>query len=95
MPLIKLTGDKEKDYFVDGLTEELSFELARYQDFQVIASQSTLRFKGQKVNFDGVGRDPSVQFVLTGSIRKDLKTFKISIRLLNTSIRGANLGGEL
>lgn len=93
MPLINLTGDKEKDYFVDGLTEELSFELARYQDFQVIASQSTMRFKGQKVNFNEVGRDPGVQFVLTGSIRKDLKTFKISIRLLNTST-GVQIWGE-
>ena len=85
MPLINLTGDKEQDYFVDGLTEELSFELARYQDFQVIASQSTMRFKGQKVDFNDVGRDLGVQFVLTGSVRKDLKTFKITIRLLNTS----------
>ena len=93
MPLINLTGDKEKDYFVDGLTEELSFELARYQDFQVIASQSTMRFKGQKVDFNDVGRDLGVQFVLTGSVRKDLKTVKITIQLLNTST-GVQIWGE-
>jgi adenylate cyclase len=93
MPLINLTGDKEKDYFVDGLTEELSFELARYQDFQVIATQSTMRFKGQKVDFNDVGRDLGVQFVLTGSVRKDLKTVKITIRLLKTST-GEQIWGE-
>ena len=93
MPLINLTGDKEKDYVVDGLTEELSFELARYQGFQVIASQSTMRFKGQKVDFNEVGRDLGVRFVLTGSVREDLKTVKISIRLLNTST-GVQIWGE-
>ena len=93
MPLINLTGDKEKDYVADGLTEELSFELARYQDFQVIASQSTMRFKGQKFDFIEVGRDLGVQFVLTGSVRDDLKTIKVTIRLLNTST-GMQIWGE-
>ena len=43
MPIINLTADKEQEYFTDGLTEELTAELARYQEFQVIASQSTMR----------------------------------------------------
>jgi adenylate cyclase len=93
MPLINLTGDKEQEYFSDGLTEELTAELARYQDFQVIATQSTMRFKGQKVDFNDVGRDLGVQFVLTGSVRKDLKTVKITIRLLKTST-GEQIWGE-
>jgi adenylate cyclase len=85
MPLINLTGDKEQEYFTDGLTEELTAELARYQDFQVIASQSTMRFKGQPVDPKKVGRDLGVRFLLTGSVRKDLKTVKVTIRLLDTS----------
>jgi len=85
MPLINLTGDREQDYFSDGLTEELTAELARYQDFQVIASQSTMRFKGQTVDPREIGRDLGVRFLLTGSIRMDLKTAKVAIRLLDTS----------
>jgi len=85
MPLINLTGDKEQEYFTDGLTEELTTELTRYQDFQIIASQSTLPFKGRTVDLREVGRDLGVQFLLTGSVRKDLKTVKVTIRLLDTS----------
>jgi len=85
MPLTNLAGDEEQDYFADGLTEELTTELARYQDFQVIASQSTMRFKGRKVDPREVGRDLGVRFLLTGSVRKDLKTVKVNIRLLDTS----------
>ena len=85
MPLINLNGDKEQDYFAEGLTEELTAELARYQDFQVIASQSTMRFKGRNVDPKEVGRDLGVRFLLTGSVSKDLKTVKVAIRLLDTS----------
>ena len=85
MPLLNLTGDEDQDYFADGLTEELTAELARYQEFKVIASQSTMAFKSRKVDPKEVGRDLGVRFLLTGIVRKDLKTVKVTIRLLDTS----------
>ena len=93
MPLLNLTGEEDQDYFADGLTEELTAELARYQEFQVIAAQSTMRFKGRKVDPKEIGRDLGVRFLLTGSIRKDLKTVKIAIRLIDTSTT-AQIWGE-
>ena len=57
LPLTNLTGDREQDYFVDGLTEELTAEIMRYQDFQVIASQSTMQLKGKNVDLKDLGRD--------------------------------------
>ena len=78
MPLTNLTGDKEQDYFVDGLTEELTAEIMRCQDFQVIASQSTMQFKGQEILTQKlIGRDLGVQFLLQGSVRRDSKTVKV------------------
>jgi adenylate cyclase len=85
MPLINLTGDQDQDYFTDGLTEELTAEIARYQEFQVIASQSTMRFKGKMVDPRDIGRDLGVRFLLTGSVRRDSSTIKVSIRLLDTT----------
>jgi len=83
-----LTGDKEQDYFIDGLTEELTAELTRFQDFQVIATQSAMRFKGQNFDPREVGRDLGVQFLLKGSVRKESKTVKVTIQLLDTATAG-------
>ena len=47
LPLVNMTGDGTQDYFVDGLTEELTEELVRYQEFRVIASQSAMRFRNR------------------------------------------------
>ena len=85
MPLINLTGDKEQDYFVDGLTEELTAEIMRYQDFQVIASRSTMPFKGSNVDPREVGRELGVKFLLKGSVRRDSKRIKVTIQLLDTA----------
>ena len=93
IPLLNLTGTNEQDYFVDGLTEELTAELTRYQEFQVIASQSAMRFKGREVDPQKIGRELCVQFLLTGNIRKDSKTIKVAIKLLETST-GAQIWGK-
>jgi len=85
LPLINMTGGREQEYFTDGLTEELTSELARYQEFQVIATQSTMRFKNQTIDPKQVGTNLNVRFLLTGSVRQDSKTVKVAIRLLDTS----------
>ena len=36
LPFTNLTGEAEQEFFVKGLTEELSIELTRYEDFRVI-----------------------------------------------------------
>ena len=84
LPLTNLTGDFEQDYFVDGLTEELTAEITRYQDFHVIASQSTMRFKGKHADPRELGRDLGVQFLLKGSARRDSQTVKVAVQLLDT-----------
>jgi adenylate cyclase len=85
LPLVNLTGNEEDDYFSDGLAEELTTELARYQDLLVIAFQSTLRYKSLKTDPKTIGDDLGVRFLLTGSIRKDTETIKVTINLLDTS----------
>ena len=85
LPLLNLTGEKDQDYFADGLTEELTGELARFQEFKVIASQSTMRFKGSNVDPKEAGKDLGVRFLLTGSVRKDSKKIKVTVRLIDTS----------
>ena len=64
MPLIDLAGNREQEYFAEGLTEELTTELARYQDIRVIASQSTMPFKNREVDPKVIGRDLGVRFLL-------------------------------
>ncbi len=93
MPLLNLTGDCKQDYFTEGLAEELTSELARYQEMQVIAYQSTRRWTGKKIDARAAGQDLGVRFLVEGSIRKDAKTVKIDLHVVDTQ-NGRRVWGE-
>ncbi|MGD0826910.1 MAG: hypothetical protein ABSA09_02340 [Desulfobaccales bacterium] len=93
LPLLNLTGGQKKEFFADGLAEEITNELARYQDLRVIAFQSTLRWKGAKLDAREVGRDLNIRFFLEGSIRKEARLIKITVRLVDT-LNGLQVWGD-
>jgi adenylate cyclase len=93
MPLLNLTGDRQQEYFTEGLAEELTSELARYQELRVIAYQSTRRWKGKKIDPRAAGQDLGVRFLVGGSIRKDAKTVKLDLHLVDSQ-NGQRVWGE-
>ena len=93
LPFTNLTGDENQEYFVKGLTEELSIELTRYEDFRVIG----YRVKDKRI-FDVNSDEKFLQslganFVIQGSVRKDNQLIKISIKLAD-AYTGEQLWGE-
>jgi adenylate cyclase len=93
LPLLNLTGDPKQEFFADGLAEEITNELARYQDLRVIAFQSTLRWKGARHDAREVGRELNIRFYLEGSLRKEARLIKITVRLVDTS-NGMQVWGD-
>jgi adenylate cyclase len=93
LPLINLTGDRRQEFFADGLAEEITNELARYQDLRVIGFQSTLRYKNVKYDAREMGRDLNIRFFLEGSIRKETRLIKITVRLVDT-LNGLQVWGD-
>src|ERR1700676_1832422 len=48
LPLINLTGDTGQDFFVDGMTDEVTTELAQIGGLRVTSRTSTIKSKNQK-----------------------------------------------
>jgi adenylate cyclase len=84
MPLLNLTGDRKQEYFIEGLAEELTSELARYQDLRVIAYHSTRQWRGKRIDARAVGQDLGARFLVEGSFRRDVKTVKIDLHVVDT-----------
>ena len=66
LPFENLTGDPNKEYVADGLTEQTISQLGRLNPEQlgVIARTSVMGYKHKDVRLDQIGRDLSVQYVL-------------------------------
>lgn len=49
LPFENLTGDREQQYFADGIVEEITAALSRVRSFFVIARSSTLRYRDRHI----------------------------------------------
>jgi adenylate cyclase len=81
LPFDNVSGDREQDYFCDGITEDVITELSRFSDLFVIARNSSFQYKGKAADVRQVGRDLGVRYVLQGSIRRDGGRVRISAQL--------------
>jgi TolB-like protein/DNA-binding winged helix-turn-helix (wHTH) protein/Tfp pilus assembly protein PilF len=84
LPFQNLTGDPNKEYLADGLTEEMISQLGRLNPEQlgVIARTSVMGYKHKDVRLDQIGRDLSVQYVLENSLRESGDHLRLTAQLI-------------
>jgi TolB-like protein len=83
LPFVNMSGDKNQEYFSDGLTEEILNSLARIGELQVSARTSSFSFKGKDVDLATVGHKLNVGSVLEGSVRRSGQTIRVTAQLNN------------
>jgi len=84
LPFENLTGDSNKEYLADGLTEETISQLGRLNPEQlgVIARTSVMGYKHTDERLDKIGRDLSVQYVLENSLRESGDHLRLTTQLI-------------
>jgi TolB-like protein/DNA-binding winged helix-turn-helix (wHTH) protein/cytochrome c-type biogenesis protein CcmH/NrfG len=84
LPFENLTGDPNKEYLADGLTEETISQLGRLNPEQlgVIARTSVMGYKHKDERLDQIGRDLSVQYVLENSLRESGDHMRLTAQLI-------------
>jgi TolB-like protein/DNA-binding winged helix-turn-helix (wHTH) protein/Flp pilus assembly protein TadD len=84
LPFENLTGDPNKEYLADGLTEEMISQLGRLNPEQlgVIARTSVMGYKNKNTRLDQIGRDLSVQYVLENSLRASGDQIRLTAQLI-------------
>ncbi len=84
LPFEDLTGDPNKEYLADGLTEETISQLGRLnpEKLGVIARTSVMGYKHKDERLDQIGRDLSVQYVLENSLRESRDHIRLTAQLI-------------
>ncbi len=85
LPFVNMSGDREQEYFSDGLAEEIINALARLPDLKVTARTSAFAFKGKEAKVGDIARDLGVEHVLEGSVRKGGQRIRIAAQLVNAA----------
>src|SRR6516164_1240120 len=82
LPFVNISGDKDQEYFSDGLTEELINSLVEIEGLRVAARASSFSFK-EHPDIATVARKLNVGAVLEGSVRRSGNTVRITTQLIN------------
>ena len=88
-----MSGEKEQEYFCDGLSEGIINGLAKIDRLFVIARNSTFIYKGKPVTVKQVAEDLGVRYVLEGSIQKVGDRVRITAQLID-ALSGHHLFSE-
>lgn len=62
-------GPDDKDYFVDGMTDEVTSRLSGLSGIGVIARSSASLYKQTSKNFKQIGEELGVNYILQGTVR--------------------------
>jgi TolB-like protein/tetratricopeptide (TPR) repeat protein len=93
LPFVNMSGDKEQEYFSDGLTEEILNSLAQINELQVSARTSSFSFKGENVDLGTIARKLNVGAILEGSVRRSGGTIRVTAQL-NNAVTGFHLWSQ-
>jgi adenylate cyclase len=93
LPFTNRSNDPEQEYFADGITEDLTTDIARIQGSLVIARNTAFTYKGKPVDAKRIGRDLGVRYVLEGSVQRSGKQIRINTQLIDAET-GAHLWAE-
>ena len=83
LPFDNMSGDKEQEYFSDGITEDLITDLSQISGLKVIARNSVFTYKGKAVKVEVAARELGVRYVLEGSVRKAGDRIRINAQLID------------
>ena len=84
LPFANLSGDPAQDYFVDGVTENLTTDLSRISGSFVIGRHTAFTYKGKAVDLKQIGRELNVRYVLEGSVQRSSNRLRVNVQLVDT-----------
>ena len=85
LPLTNESGDKDQQYFSDGLSEDLITALSQFDGLKVISRNSSFQFRDSKDDSSVIGAKLGVAHLLEGSVRRAGDDVRISAELVNVA----------
>ena len=85
LPLVNLSGDRDQDYFADGMTEALTTDLGKISALRVISRTSVMQYKGTKKPLPEIARELNVEAFIEGTVSRSGNHLRITANLLQAS----------
>jgi TolB-like protein/DNA-binding winged helix-turn-helix (wHTH) protein/tetratricopeptide (TPR) repeat protein len=99
LPLANFSGDVSQDYFVDGMTDELTSRLGQFSNLRVISRTSAMAYSGERKSLPEIARELHVDAVVEGSVVRSGERVRINVDLISAAtdqrLWGQSYAGDL
>jgi TolB-like protein/DNA-binding winged helix-turn-helix (wHTH) protein len=85
LPLENLSGDKEQDYFADGMTDDLIANLAKIRSLRVISRSTAMAYKGTHKPLPQIASELNADAVVEGTVMRVGNRVRITAELVQVS----------
>jgi serine/threonine-protein kinase len=85
LPFINLSGDRENEYFSDGLTEEMIGALTGVPGLKVTARTSAFALRGKNLDAREIGARLNVEHILEGSVRSSGSRVRVTAQMVSVA----------
>jgi TolB-like protein/DNA-binding winged helix-turn-helix (wHTH) protein/tetratricopeptide (TPR) repeat protein len=83
LPLQNLSADPNQTYFVDGMTDELTTDLAQFGDLRVISRTSAMHYRDGNKTAPEIGKELGVDALVEGSVERVGDRVRIRAQLID------------
>lgn len=81
LPFANLNNDPEQDYFADGITTDLTTDLAQMPGAFVIGRGTAFTYKNKQIDFRTLGKDLGVRWAVQGAVRRNGDQVRVNVSL--------------
>jgi adenylate cyclase len=82
LPFANLSNNPERQYFADGITEDVTTDLSRIPNMFVIARGTAFSYRGKPADSKQIGRKLGVRYLLEGSVQTLGTRLRITAQLI-------------
>jgi len=84
LPFQNLSNNPTRQYFSDGITQELTNALGQIAGLRVIAWQSMAGYRNSALPANAIGKELNVAYMLVGSVMREGDDLRVYAELVNT-----------
>ena len=83
LPWVNQSGDSTRDYFSDGLTQDIISALGRFSALTVLSWNAVQPYKAKPASPEDIGRALAVSYLVEGSVRQTVDRIRVTAQLVD------------
>ena len=85
LPLVNQNDDSAREYFADGLTQDIINALGRFSELTIMSWNAVLPYKGKPANPAEIARHLGIRYQVEGSVRQTGDRVRVNAQLVDTA----------